>query len=732
MFTSPLFLIAAAVGALVPLVLHLMQNKRRVVVPFPTLRFLKLAARQSSRRIRLEHLLLWLIRTVIMVLLGLAFTMPMLRSKEFAWLGRAPRDIAILLDASYSMGYRSGRHTVWEKSMETAEAIIQGLGEKDRYCLYLFREEPEPLIAEPVGEKENGIRRLKAASLGAGSSELSSTLAAVHDVLKKQKGRREQEIYILTDNQALPWETLRQRVDGGDGEAKASAEGEPVSEGDPVTYFVGWMGVKAPLNVSPADVEMNPPMIFRGSPAEIKVDFSHNGPEMETTATLFIDEAEAGRRQVRLGAAHEAAATFPVAALEPGLHTARIETPEDGLAIDNAFHFLVRVQDELPVLCVGSEQDTLFVRAALEAGLGGEPARIPTEGITDESLPSYVAVFLCNALPVSGQALAAVAQYVGGGGMLVLFPGDHATVEDYRAWTCLPGVPAAIRDLPIAERRRTLAWGSPEHALVRPLRTGLQMPVFSMRRSLFWSQWDEQATRILTHGPAEPFLLEREFGRGRVLLFAVTADRTWSDFPLSPYYLPLLVQAVNVGAGTGLDSPYIVSTQSLNVTETFPEATRDIVIRLPGEEALSVRSSLVDGVPRLHAEGLTAPGHYEVSPDGVATPAPALAVNLDRKESDLTPLPVEEVSRLLGPGTTHVATDTAGLLQIIEQHRIGRTYGEHLLWAAVLLVVLEFFYANSLLRSGPRLTEALSVDAAGRVRQQAVPGLQDVSGDQAA
>ena len=92
-----------------------MQNKRKVQLPFPTLRFLKLAEKHSSRRIRLENFLLWLLRTLIMALLGMAFAMPMIRSSGLGWLGDAPRDVAIVLDASYSMGYHTERGTVWDK-----------------------------------------------------------------------------------------------------------------------------------------------------------------------------------------------------------------------------------------------------------------------------------------------------------------------------------------------------------------------------------------------------------------------------------------------------------------------------------------------------------------------------------------------------------------------------------------------------------------------------------------
>ncbi len=117
MFLTPLFLIAAGLGASVPLLLHLMQNKRKVQMPFPTLRFLKLAEKHSSRKIKLENFLLWLLRTLIMALLGMAFAMPMIRRSGLGWLGEAPRDVAIVLDASYSMGYHTERGTVWDKGI---------------------------------------------------------------------------------------------------------------------------------------------------------------------------------------------------------------------------------------------------------------------------------------------------------------------------------------------------------------------------------------------------------------------------------------------------------------------------------------------------------------------------------------------------------------------------------------------------------------------------------------
>ena len=77
-FLSPLFL-GAAGAAVLPLVLHLMAKRNTVRMNFSTVRFLKLAQKQSSTKIRMENFLLWLIRTLLMLLLALAFAKPVAR-----------------------------------------------------------------------------------------------------------------------------------------------------------------------------------------------------------------------------------------------------------------------------------------------------------------------------------------------------------------------------------------------------------------------------------------------------------------------------------------------------------------------------------------------------------------------------------------------------------------------------------------------------------------------------
>jgi hypothetical protein len=696
MFLAPFFLIAAGVGAAIPLILHMMQNRKRVQMAFPTLRFLQLAQKQSSRRIRIENLLLWLIRTLIMALLGMAFAMPILRRQGFAWLGKSSRDIAIVIDNSYSMGYNTGRDTVWTKSIDAARAIITGLGENDRFCLYLARELPDPIIAEPVGDKKLGLKLLDGLALGTGTSQLAPAVTAAVTALRKDASGRDLELHVLTDNQALPWDGFSERVKGG-----GTAAWDPHLLGDHLGVFVTLLGVSAPENAGPSAVELMPPIVRPGSPAQVSVSLTHSGQGSQTTATLFIDGEQRARRQLGTGTSTNESSGFVLPPLKVGVHEARIETPADNLPLDDVFHFLIRVEQPRPTLLVGSPDDTLFVRTALRTATGRQgtaPKLVAPAQLAGEPLDSYDCVILCNALPLTGQAIGALEDFVRRGRMLMIFPGAQASIADYSSWTCLPGKPATINDVPLVLRHRNLSWDQPLNPMARALHNGDSTPPLTVRYSLTWKDLHPETKSLMSMGAGSPFLLDRVFGAGHVLLFAISADRTWSDFPLSPFFLPMLVQGIEYGSGLGSKDPFYWAGIPLPLEGLVPQNATGVSVLDPGRHRVPVSGTTQDGRTRLSVNELTEPGVYTISTAESRNEEKAFAINLRRKESDLTVIPTASLGQRLGLDTLYTSTDLTTLERLIQDHRVGHAYGEQLLWITFILVIIEFILANVLIR----------------------------------
>ena len=104
-FLNPWFLLGAPL-ALVPIVLHLVQRRRRQRVVFGSVRFLRRMSHRVVRRRRLTELLLILLRTLALALLVLAFARPFFYAKARRAGGATvlgEQAVPILIDNSYSM-----------------------------------------------------------------------------------------------------------------------------------------------------------------------------------------------------------------------------------------------------------------------------------------------------------------------------------------------------------------------------------------------------------------------------------------------------------------------------------------------------------------------------------------------------------------------------------------------------------------------------------------------------
>ncbi|MDA3924219.1 MAG: BatA domain-containing protein [Kiritimatiellae bacterium] len=714
----------------IPLILHFIQSSRTEKMPFSTLRFLKMAQKRSSRRVKMENFLLMLLRFLLLVLLVLAFMMPIVRTKKFGnVLSRTARDVAIVIDGSYSMNYKLNQQVVWNQATELASTVIAGLEDNDRFCVYLAGDQVTPVFEERMSDnKEEAAIRLKALSPPVGSSKLCPATIAALDLMEQDSRRGERELHIISDYQKLPWASFKKSSGAAAGSASPAAAGagenvwDPSKVSDSITCFVTLLGTPEPENSSTMDVELSPKLITAETPCRVTVTLNRTGPPLDSVVSIFLDGSEVGRQSVMVGEGGANRVQFMLPPMNGGVHALRVETPEDSLVEDNAFHFLIRVREKLPVLCVGGPDNTLFLQTALAAGEDGiSPINakvIQPNALSSENIASYSCIFLCNAINLPGQQIKQLEGYVAAGGLLVVFPGNHATLTDYALWATLPAEPVSFNELSVDKRKRLLTWDQPQHPVLWNLVEDGLAPSLVINRQLKCETLKEKAESIVSTGSGEPFLMMRSHGRGAVIMFTVAADRSWSDFPLSPFYLPLMHQLTQYAAGVGAGKPYLWATDTLSLTEFLPEATRDSVLKGPKGKPVSLRSAVVEGGNVIYAEGLTQPGIYKLSIPGQGSSKPALAINMPRVESDLNPVRQQDIPDILGIPSLHIANSKDDLLKKLDDFRIGRSLGETLLWLALLIAIAEVLYSNFLLRKNSKLTDTLKVEASGRMKEK--------------
>src|SRR5215468_965827 len=132
-FLAPAFLAGLAAIA-VPVIIHLINRERKVVVEFPSLMFLQRIPYKSVRRQKIRHLLLLILRCVALALLVAAFSRPFFEKKHPAISTTGAREVVILLDRSASMAYGDR----WTKAKDAAKKVVSGLGVADHATLVLF------------------------------------------------------------------------------------------------------------------------------------------------------------------------------------------------------------------------------------------------------------------------------------------------------------------------------------------------------------------------------------------------------------------------------------------------------------------------------------------------------------------------------------------------------------------------------------------------------------------
>ena len=102
-FSDPLML-AGLLAAAIPLALHLLNRIRSPIVPFPTLRFLKITAQKTSRRRQVQQYFLLLLRMAVFAMIAMAVAHPLIRGGSstiaYAFLAMMLLGIALLVLAT--------------------------------------------------------------------------------------------------------------------------------------------------------------------------------------------------------------------------------------------------------------------------------------------------------------------------------------------------------------------------------------------------------------------------------------------------------------------------------------------------------------------------------------------------------------------------------------------------------------------------------------------------------
>ena len=682
-FLAPLFFTALAVLG-VPVLIHMIQRQRTEVVEFPSLMFVRKIPFHSLRRQRVRHWLLLLLRCAALALLIAAFARPFFRSAVLVAVTGGSREVVILVDRSYSMGYGNR----WERARDAARGVVRDLAPDDQATIIFFDSGAQS-GARSTRDRASLLAAINGAELGAGTTRYGPALQLAQGIFEDSDQPR-LEAFLITDFQRI----------GVD-----SAANTLLPPGTVLTAVsVADEDETTNISVTGASVQRD---FFSGRErAAVTARLANRGDETvdNLRVSLELNGRELESLPVTVEANSSATVTFAPFTLEDIAMPISVRAEADALPHDDVFHFTVAPGDIVPVLVVGSPgaaDANLYLRRAL--AIGSSPSFSVTVRSVDQVTTADVAaagVVVLNdvGLP-SGPIGAAITRFVEAGGGLwvvlgerVVWPGDDLAL--------LPGT----FDQPADRDGRGGALGFVDYShpvfevFSTPRSGDLAAPRFYRYRPLD----ARPATAVLArfdNGAAA--MAEHTVGEGRVLIWTSTLDSFWNDFALKSIYLPFVHKVVEHLAAYTSPTPYLTAGQVLDLARYPGAADLDVVggnlvVRDPSEDRVTVGS---DG--RAGFIELTEQGFYEIRDTDAADSASVMvAVNVDLAESNLERVDPQE---LVAAATGRAAGDRSVTTQ--REVRPEDLERRQTLWWYLLIGALGFLASETVVSNRLSRTE---------------------------
>jgi hypothetical protein len=696
-------------AASVPIIIHLWSRRKYHEMTWAAMEFLLAAVRKNARRIRIEQLILLLIRVAILVFLAIALADPIF--SLFPTLGTSlgtggRTHFVLVLDASYSMDYRAGQRTRFEQAKEFAAQVVEDSRQGDGFTLVLLADPPQTLISDPAFDPKDVLEELERLRLRHGGANLTMTLSEIEGVVQRgeeQPGRlTETTVCFFTDLGATTWEevaaeTCRQRIS------------KLAEKATLVLFDVGQVETQ---NAAVTTLAVRDALITVGRNVTVEAEvqnFASRDPVGQRIA-FRVDGQEVHAERLDVPAGGRATVSFSHVFDTPGEHEIEAELGEDPLSVDNVRWASVPVRESIEVLCVeGKPGAARYVAYALEPAESLRPRVRPViryeNAILEQDLNRYDCVFLCNVGRFSREEAAVLSDFVAGGGGLVITLGDQVQADSYNEQ--LGGESTGRRILParlgtiVSEAQYFFDPREYRHPIVAPFadheKSGLlSTPVWKYFQL---EVYDPLTARVaLAFQTGDPAIVEQRIGRGRTILVATavspeSVDRStdpptpWTAIAAWPSFPPLVQEMLALVVRRGSESRNLRVGEPLEGVVAGSVAGVSLDVESPDGESERVPLKVEGESSQWVYGGTLRSGVYRATFGAPLDRVELYAVNVDSRESNLERLDPELLPSQFGRDF-HVDASSS-VLPVTRPIQ----YFRYFLGLVLLLLLLETLFA---------------------------------------
>ena len=564
------------------------------------------------------------------------------------------------------MGQSNGGPTRFDLARQAAAQVIDSMPPGSSTAVLFFSDVVHAPIPEPTYDLELARKVVRDATLSDRTTDVQQVLKQALDTLGRRApgGRR---IYLITDGQANGWgqfdDTLK------------------MLHNQTLNPTVILVGGSEENNCCVSNLQLASSMASVGEAVQFDVEVTNFGStDAKDVAVRLSVDAESpcdegtiasippgGSKRLALFTKFHSA----------GYHTVTGEINPDGLTADDKRTIALRALDDVRVLLVTGdaggdpvENATFYLANALTPVPRSERENyfVKTKTITPAEMDSvnfgdYEAVILANVPDIPAGAVDALSGYLARGGGLIVFPGPKTNAAFYNEnfaakYNFLPATLGAVRGKPEEyktvlrlqsrgyDNRMVSIWNDPAAGTLSS--SNFYCSVALTPVTGHTAQAGEPQM-VVKYNDGSPAIMERTWGRGRVILFSSSANTAWNDMPLHPAYLPLIDRTLGAILDRQNDRLNVPVGSVFEMVCDPNWVGKDALITHGGETkgAGSLRRiNMVEGTPLLRFDETDNAGVYEAT---IKTDPPGVikfAVQSNTVESNLADLPASRLDSL--------------------------------------------------------------------------------------
>ena len=645
-FLAPLFLLGAVAVAL-PFWLHRLQTESSDRKPFSSAMLLETSEQRIHVKKKLKYLALLALRVALLALLALAFAKPLWTDRD-ALPGPGPEGThLILVDTSASMQRDGMFEAALGRARDAIESAPGGAVLQVLAASHSLRE-----VSEVSADRGAHVAALRSLQADASRLDFGQAMAGIDRLAEFLPAPV--TLHFVSDMQdsALPTRFA-----------------------DLVTTRIAALETHLPITNRPQNWSVD---AIRPTASGIDVVVNSSANDATTAnVQLTLNGIAIGTREVT--GPGTTSLSFDGAVFETGdnLMQATIEADDD-LDIDNRRFHVMRSEPPAPIPLLTADPSGLpvtYLSAALHADRASnwrvEP--VVANRFDPRTLSRYRWIIVDDVAAIGPELEDALREFVRQGGGLLAFAGQRSAnaMRIPILGNAIAGASIGRGDgdfLSIGQVDSahpllvdTDGWYSVRVTQTIPIDTGLD---------------DEVLIRLEND---EPFVIERRIGQGRALLVAGGLENQWNDLPVRPVFVAFAVEAARYLSGVEQIDRSFAAGEAL--TLSIAGGASGQVIDPDGESTLSLADTTRAQRIPLHKTGFyevyTSQGNYSV------------AVNPDRRESDMTPVDQETLLRwedaMSGPAEAVQSSSAPQEADPVE------------LWHALLFMLVLVLIAESIL-----------------------------------